>query len=143
MSLEFFVATDAEVARLNDWAELFDLVSRYGIIASGAENFKDFKLLSNFFLQGEEYFPKKIIKTIQEHIEDETYRFGIYKLERNFIENVAQIDKAKLDNLDSIEYWQSRGYYEQGIWNCVYGVHNLCNYAIRDGKNLYILEETE
>ena len=140
-SLEFFVATDDEVANLDDFERLFELICKYEIIASGAKNFQDFKLLSNFFLQNEKYVPKKIVKTIRKTLKNEKLIFDIYKLERTFTKNVARIEKDKLANPDSIEFWQSRGYFSQGTWNCIFGVHNLCNFAIKDGKNLYLVEE--
>jgi hypothetical protein len=143
MSLEFFVATDDEVVNINDFENLVNLTFRYDICASGAENFQDFKLLLKFFLQNEDYVPKELLKTVREKSENGSFSFEIYKLERNVIENVAQIDKAKLDNPDSIEFWQSRGYFSQGTWNCIFGFHNLCNYAVRDGKNLYLVEIIE
>lgn len=139
MPLDFFVATDDEVANLNVLENLVELICRYEISACGANNIQDFKLLSEFFLQYEENVQKEFIKTLKGNLFDENYTFDIYKLERKFIENVAQIDKEMLDNEDSVKFWQSRGYFEQGIWNCVYGVHNLCNYAVRDSKNLYLV----
>jgi hypothetical protein len=143
MSLEFFVATDDEVTDLNDFESLVNLTFRYKICASGAGNFQDFKLLLEFFLQNEDYVPNKVIKSCEEKFEDVNLKFEIYKLKRKLIENVAQIDKAKLDNPISIEFWQSRGYFSQGTWNYIFGFHNLCNYAVRDGKNLYLVEIIE
>lgn len=142
MSLEFFVATDVEVADLNNFENLVELIFRYEICASGANNFQDFNLLTKFFLQNnEDYIPKEIIKIINENLDGRDYIFKIYRLESKLVENIARIDKAKLNDPSSIHYWHSRGYFEQNIWNCVFGVNNLCNFAVRDNRNLYLVND--
>lgn len=141
MSIEFFVATEEELANLNDIDELFEQMSQYGIIATGANDFKTVRTISSFFLQNEDSVPNEVIKTLNFVHKDEKFIINIYKFEKEFTQGVASIDKEQLNTPEAIKYWQSRGYFSQGTWNAIYGLYNLCNFAVRDNKDIYIYEE--
>src|SRR4051812_19592063 len=132
MSIEFFVATDDELAKIDDIDELFDLSFQYDINAAGANNFEAVRDLCKFFFQDEIYVPNQVIKTLNDVLDNQNYTFRIYKIDQKFVEGVANFEKSKLDNSEASKYWHSKYYHSQAIWNCMYGVHNLCLYAVRD-----------
>jgi hypothetical protein len=143
MSIEFFVSTDSELNAINNFDELFELLFQYNLNASGANDFKTVRDISNFFLKNEIYVPTEIVKTYHGVALDINFTVNVYKFDKVFTEEVAKIERDKIDNLEAVEYWQSRGYFEMGTWNAIYGLHNLCIYAVEDNKDIYIYEEID
>lgn len=141
MSIEFFVSDDDEVENISNFDELFDMMSRYNIIASGANDFKTVRDISNFFLENDDYVPTEAIKPQKFLEDDKTIKVNIYKFDKLFTSSVAEIEHEKLKSPEAIEYWHSRGYFSQGTWNAFFGLHNLCIFAVRDNKDIYIYEE--
>jgi hypothetical protein len=141
MSIDFFVSTDSELNATNNVDELFELLFQYNLNASGVNDFKTVRDISNFFLKNDIYVPTEIVKTYHFVDSDKNFKVNVYKFDKVFTEEVAKIEQDKIDNLEAIEYWHSRGYFSQGTWNAIYGLHNLCIFAVRDNKNIYIYEE--
>jgi hypothetical protein len=141
MSIEFFVSTDEEVENTNDFDDFVELGCQYNIIASGANDFKTVRDIYNFFIQNEDFVPNQIIKTLNCLYSGEKFRLNIYKFDKRFTELVAKIEHSQLDTTETIEYWHTRNYYSMGTWNAFFGLHNLCKFAVRDNKDVFIYEE--
>lgn len=143
MPIEFFVSTDEEVKITNDFERFVELTCQYNIIAMGANDLKTVRDISNFFLQNEDFVPNQIIQSVCCFYSGKTFQINVYKFDKEFTKAIARIEHSKLDTPESIEYWHSKGYFSQAIWNAVYGLHNLCIFAVRDNKDVYMFQDID
>lgn len=140
-------ATDDEIVNLKSIDDLFDLEKKYRIGASGAYDFQAIISLSQLFFQNEDYVPKEVFFELYWEFESKPCLIKFYKLEQEFIEKVATVvEDEKLyllgRNWGNSEYWQNRNYSGgMGLYNCLFGLNNLCKFAVRDNKNVYLMEE--
>jgi hypothetical protein len=146
MSIEFFVATNDEFKRINNFDDIFNLMDFYQIGASGANNFQAIHSLSQLFFQNEKHVPTEVLSELNYEFQEERGVIKFYKLDQDFIKVAASNNKKEQRlELDKIwresEYWKSRGNQGFGISNCLYGLISLCEFAVRDSKNVYLFEE--
>ncbi len=146
MSFDFLLATDEEILglRIENEKSLIDTLDLWlesNNLEMGSNDFQGVKDLANFFLLSEDSVPNEIINEFSLELDKKLITYKLYQFEKDFIERVAKFDEKKLDDLNAIEFWQSRGYFSPVIWCAMYGLHRLSKSAIRENKNIYLLEE--
>lgn len=148
MSIDFVTANDAEIKNLKKIDDLFNLQDIYGIHAPGAHDFQAINSISQSFFQDESQVPNEIVFELDWEFENKPLKIIFYKLNAEFVTKIASFENDdvvwELDRVwkDS-NYWKSRGGGGFGASNCLFGLRNLCQYAVRDNKNVYLLEEID
>ncbi|MEP6900150.1 MAG: hypothetical protein ABJA66_00285 [Actinomycetota bacterium] len=138
MPAEYFIANSNEVTNLKNFEDLFALMQRYENFG-GISDFQAVYSLSRLFFQDEKHIPKDIHK----HLADSS---KIYLFGEDFVTKIASFDREEMNSLASMwredEYWKAKNYFGMGIWSDLYELYDLCKIALRENKNLNLVDES-
>ncbi len=139
--MEYFIANDDEISNSKSWNDIFDLILQYENFPS-SDGFELFSSLSRVFFQNEVCIPAQIPVTIHKIYAD---GFEIYKYDQDFINKISVYSHEEIDSLAFLwredKYWKAKNYEGMGIWVFLYKLNSLCQFAVKENKRLYVLEE--
>jgi hypothetical protein len=131
------VVSDEEFAQINDLSQIHDLCINRDVV-DGFGGFDMSYALSRIFFQDEEHIPTALSKDLPDVAR-------IFRYNREFIEKISSFVRAEMDlfasHLREDDLCVRLGFEGMGIWVFLYELHDCCSLAIKQGKNLYLVEE--
>lgn len=137
MPTAYLVASEIEISNSQNWNDLMPLFERYEVMA-GMIDFQEVYSLSRLFFHNEEYIPTDIQKTL-----DDGSKF--YQFDSQFIEKAASLGFEEQCNLSAIwlndKFWKGMNPNGMDLAGFLMELTVLSKIAIKENKNLYIIEE--
>ncbi len=134
----YFVASDEELLQINDLSEIYEISVNE---TNGIDGFGGFELvfaLSRLFFQDEKHIPIKVDKKITESP-------NVFQYDRDFVEKVSSYERAEMDSfayrLREDSLCTKFEFVDMGVWVFLYELHDCCSLAVKENKNLYLIEE--
>jgi hypothetical protein len=134
---DYFVASDEEFLQIKDLSQIYELC----INKKGVDGFGGFEMtfaLSRIFFQDEEHIPIQISTDLPDVSR-------IFQYNREFVEKISVFERAEMDSfayhLREDSLCIKFGFEGMGIWVFLYELHDCCSLAIKEDKNLYLVEE--
>lgn len=134
----YVAVSGEEFSQINDLSQIYELFMNRTV--DGFGGFEMSFALSRIFFQDENHLPTGIPQELPDVSR-------IFQYDGEFTEKICSFERTEMDsfayNLREDSLCTKLGFVGMGIWNFLYELHDCCNLAEQENKNLYLIEEND